>query len=924
MLKYQNLRFFDGISGELDFYYDEESQYWSGHVYMPKISTGLYETCNLFVFEEVVTDSGDIQYVKPISENQNSNSLRFEFIDEIDSSGAIILYGATLNGDGTYSIDVKDSVDLDIQDAAVNQGILTYTESNSSANNITKNIEYKSVDGLYEKDAIHCNIAINSNDEGIHTRTLNIYEIENDEIVSVVAAIRFYGETVGEDERLSVLLSNMGLSINEEDTFIFKDSDVNELSTDWQLINNKRKELLLEAHNIKPFVGTYKAILNAIKFYGYDNLTLKEYWLNINEQSSNFGKLKAVAVANQTEKGFLIDKAASVELPNSNQKKTSRFSLSYRINEPTGILDEWDIPQTHEITQFSPDEILIKLYGLKRKLQKEYLPLQAKIVDITGEADYFSQFKQSVWNNQHTIQVQNSGVEVDFTVWPERPLFIEDLRFVDIDFNQSMIDSSPILAKNEITAFYDTYYNNELTTFPILDKTPIGCPVILKCNSFPQSWDSADFTWDDAHSASNDYTGADSSLVTMDNWWYKGVYEAEWTIIGPNDYLTTIRGTIDEMYEFPFILPYSGKYDVILSLYDLYNTRSASVKHDVIEVNCKNVDVYGVYEWKEDIQTWNEYNVSFDRAGGTFDFPQENLTQIEEAVATWYLTLDRSNYTTEESVATEFSIVRRYIDANSPTGFSETTGPYVWKYLKEPIWNDTSHLSWDMMRVGADLNSSFLIDLRQDQGYSNGVITLKWKNQATGIVEIENYEIQSTYPEFENDLGAWQSIADELNELDSTTYPLFSKFIYNPVYADYDGNGNEESCRFILAAGREYSSSYDFTEVYFENPTHGLVHGKVNYKGYNPTYNDVRFINGHKSLSPATHVVFSFDKTKMPGISKYSWKLTNNAHNDSDIYYNNQWLTYLFSRKGDYSLELELTDCNGNTNNIKRNILTIK
>lgn len=924
MLKYQNLRFFDGISGELDFYYDEESQYWSGHIYMPKVSTGLYETCNLFIFEEVITDSGDIQYIKPISENENSTTLKFEFIDELGTSQSIFLYDTTVDNSGIYSIDVKDSIDLDMQSHLVNQEIVLHEESNSSVNNITRQIEYKSVSSDYDKEALHCNIAINSDIESIHTRTLNIYEVENGVVIDTIAAITFYGETVAEDERLAVLLSNMGLSVNEEDTIIFRDSDVNELSIDWQIINNKRKELLLEAHNIVPFIGTYKAILNAIKFYGYDNLTLKEYWLNINEQSSNFGKLKAVAIPNQTTKGFLAEKAANVELPSANHKKTSRFSLSYRINEATGILDEWDIPLTQEITQFSPDEILIKLYGLKKKLQREYLPLQAKIVDITGEADYFSQFKQSTWNNQHTIQVQNSGVEVDFMVWPERPLFIEDLRFVDIDFNQSIIDSSPILAKNEITTFYDTYYNDELTTFPILNNTPIGCPVILKCNSFPQSWDSADFTWNDAGLASNDYTGADPSLVTMDNWWYKGVYEAEWTIVGPNDYLTTVRGTIDEMHEFPFILPYSGKYDVILSLYDLYNTRSASVKHDVIEVNCKNVDVYGVYEWKEDIQTWNDYSVTFDAAGGTFDFPQENLTEIQDAIATWYLTLDRSNYTIDESVPTEFSIVRRYVDPNSPTGFSETTGPYAWKYLKEASWNDASHLSWDMMRVGADLNSSFLIDLRQDQGYSNGTITIKWKNQATGLIEIENYEIQSAYPDFENDLGAWQTIADELNDISADEYPLFSKFIYNPVYADYDGNGNEESCRFILAAGREYSSSYDFTDVYFNNPSNGLVYGKVNYKGYNPTYNDVRFINGHKNLPPATHVTFSFDGTKMPGVSKYTWKLTNNAHNDSDIYYNNQWLTYLFSRKGDYSLELELTDCNGNTNNIKRNILTIK
>jgi hypothetical protein len=61
----------------------------------------------------------------------------------------------------------------------------------------------------------------------------------------------------------------------------------------------------------------------------------------------------------------------------------------------------------------------------------------------------------------------------------------------------------------------------------------------------------------------------------------------------------------------------------------------------------------------------------------------------------------------------------------------------------------------------------------------------------------------------------------------------------------------------------------------------------------------------------------------MPGIVSQRWKLTNISKNDGDIYYDNQWLTYLFKERGDYVLELELTDCNGNKNQTKRNIITI-
>ena len=61
----------------------------------------------------------------------------------------------------------------------------------------------------------------------------------------------------------------------------------------------------------------------------------------------------------------------------------------------------------------------------------------------------------------------------------------------------------------------------------------------------------------------------------------------------------------------------------------------------------------------------------------------------------------------------------------------------------------------------------------------------------------------------------------------------------------------------------------------------------------------------------------------MPGIIKQVWTLINNSLDEKDIYYNNQWLTYLFENKGDYTIKLELTDSNGNKNVTTKNILTI-
>ena len=950
MLKYQNLRFFNGTSGELDFLYDENLQSWSGTIFMPKVSTGLYETVNLFVFEEVVVNSGVLEYVKPISENSNSSKILFEFQNDFGTSKDIFLYDAVVNN-GEYEISKFELKTDTILDISNNLGVITYNQTNNTLGIVSGSTDFKGTDDYIDKTPLSCNIALMSEEESIHYRHLYIYEIENGIKKHLIADIQLYGETEAEDERLTILLSNLGMSIKEEEGLIFRHSDINEIATDWKLINNKRKELLLEGHNILPFVGTYKALLNAIKFYGYDNLTLKEYWLNINEQSSNFGKLLAVAVPNQDVKGFLADKSSKIELPNSNHKKTSRFSLVYRLNEPTGELDEWDLPKVVETSEFTPAEVLIKLYGLKKKLQSDYLPLQSKIVDITAEGDFFTQFTQNTWNNQNMIQVQSSGIEVDFEVFPKRRLFIEDLRLVSQDLatpNLTFPLTNNTSVISDIKNFYKHYYDKELNTFPTLSNVPIGCPIVLEATSLNDIYTEADYTWNDVDLASNDINSHrninlhsditnpidlnnhllidanSNSIYNWDNIWSRDVYEIEWIITGPNNYEQIFRASVADIYNMALVLPYVGTYNVVLNMYDLYNARSFTVKNSEIIIENKAVEIYGMYEWKNHKTSWNDQKYVWDLAGGFFDFSQDSPIQMDEMLASWYLTLDRANYVHDEAAGLQFSTVRRYLDSNTSTGFNETTGPYVWKYLKNHTWNDSLNVTWDSTRVGSDLAASFKIHINQMDGFSNGSLNIKWRNPGTQTYITETYTIQTMYPLDTNSVSDWQNVANELNALTPQTNPIFSKFNWNAVLFDNNGDGTVDECLYILAVAKEYSASYDYESVYFTSPSHGLVDGFVKYTAYNPTWNDVVIFNDHAKVTLMTHMTFSFDKSNMPGIVSYKWKLTNLTNNtvqDVEIY--NEWFTYLFNTRGDYKLTLELIDSNGNKNLISRNIISI-
>ena len=925
-MSYQNLRFFDNSSNELNLTYDSTLEYSTGTVFLPEISTGLYETINLYVLEEVKDELDNQRFVHPISTDANTNTLRFEFVSSYGDSNDIFLYsGVMKNGD--YEVVVDSSQVSKMRDnshyMSIDSDGFKIVPLNAAALNV---------------QACIANIALSSDKEGFHIRTLNVYATEDGNEVKV-AEIKVYGEVVAEDERLKSLLTNMALNLDEMDYLIFRDSDIKDLSVDYKLLNRKRKELLLQASTIKPFIGTYKALLGVIDFFGYNNVSLREYWLNINEQSEGFGKMMVVPVANQTEVGFLAKKSKNKNLPNSNQKKTSRFSLAYRLNVPTGKLNEFDLPEVEEITDFSPDEILIKLYALKRKLQKEYLPLNAKIVDITAEGDYFDGVNQRVWNNQHQIHAQFAGQDVHYEVFPEiKSIYIEDLRKVDyrLEGRNQKIEVFNKTERNEIEgsirSFYTEWHDEDMSTYNTIEDIPIGAPIILTGTSLKDTWDDATFTFIDANDTDDDanvlhadgQTTLQDPYLTWDDWWKRSVYEIEWIIKGPRGYSKTIRGSINDWYTLPLILPYIGEYTIDVAFWDLYNVRSVS-HNEKIMVKSKNIQIYGLYQKLTEELDWANYKYQWDEAGSSWEWGRENLNTIEESIATYYLTLDRANYLNDETLGKEFSISRRYADPSTPTGFAETTGAYQWKALRKQTWNDGPTTSWNQTRVGADLNSSFKLELNGDV---NGTITVSQIDTFTGLEIMESYTPTATYPANPQDLSAWNNLQQEINNLNPNQYPIFTKFNWNPIYFDADGNvstGIEgvDECTYMLVVSKQPNQSYDFHNA---TTTTGTINPSsfVKYQAYNPNYNDTYIIDDHGTISLLNHMTFSYDLTKMPGVIEQKWRLINNSVKKEDIYYDNQWLTYLFDTKGEYSIELELTDLNGNKNITRKNILTIK
>ena len=923
---WNNLRFFNGTISEIQV--TQVDGIWEGRVYLPEVSTGLYETVNLFILEECIR-LGDVVVNKPISPDGNITKFSFEWEAlKRDESKDVIMYGMRMDGGKAYVKELKHQ-ELDLA---------PFTTIDS------QDAEYLKTINTHENVALQVNIAISSDKTGIHKRVLLVKAG-----TETVARIQFYGEVEAEDERLKVLLANLGNSLEEEDFMIFKKHDISEMHPDYQLLNQKRKELLLEMHNIKPFVGTYKAILNAIDFFGYDRITLKEYWINVDKDSKTFGKLHAIPVPNSSVRGEAIRKKLKFKLPSKTQKKTSRFSLVYRLNEPNGTFDQWDFANVDEVFDYTPEEVLIKLYGLKNRLQRDFLPLEAKIVDITGEGDYFAQKNLNIWKIQNPISFFSEGHRVKFDVFPkDRELFIEDTSMVlksyldqnDLTNNYTTFLNLGVGEESSVTEaqrtelktiyekFYETYHDREMNSWNQnfgSRSIPIGCPVILdSMESWDDVWDEAQFVWDDA-------VDANAQLkVTWENWWKRWVYEVEWIIDGPNGWHKEYRGPVDDYKRLPLNLPYVGSYTVELRYYDLFGHMSYYKKEDLFDVKLKDMELYGVYSWlevddKDNISTWDSKYLPWDKSGGYYDFPQDNKTKVEDSIATYYLTLDRANYpkdATDQGV--RFSTVRRFLDQFSDTGYSETTGPYQWDECSFE-WNDTKHNWWNNLRVGPDLTASFKINSLA----TGQTLKITHRNPVTQALETGQITITSPTPTSNSDVLAWTNL---VAELEASTDPVISKFNYNAIFRDVDEDNDidvQDIVLYILAVGQEYSKTYDFETVVVNDANgtevNGAISGEVNSVAYNPTWDNVRVFKDYAVVEKSTHVTISTDISKFPGARNPKWTITNISNpNVNDIYYNNMWLTYIFKEAGDYSIQLEAEDTYGNKNVVKRNMLKVK
>ena len=352
------------IKVDISTLYDYPSVVYTGTIYMKPVSQGLVETEHLFILEET-----SLGYVRPF--DASNNVLVLQMIGDEDQIKFFEV------DETTQEIQWADTISVEMETTA--PPVDKYYDS---ANNVMINTN------VYP---ITVNIGFRSDDDGVFKRLMRVYHVVNGDYYTV-AEIEVNAQAIAEDERYRALLDNFGLPDPKNMMDVFKETDINEALPDYKVINYKSKHMVLEHSQIMPYVGTYKALINSIKWLGYDDIYFREWFKNVKD-----GTKLSLLVPYEAK-----DRRDTIMMFSAEQRKTlkklNQLSMVYCLTRETDEVDDYGVPVTENCYSYNINEVFVKLFSLKKWLENNIIGVNARIIDITGEGVYFDRYSNAIYS----------------------------------------------------------------------------------------------------------------------------------------------------------------------------------------------------------------------------------------------------------------------------------------------------------------------------------------------------------------------------------------------------------------------------------------------------------------------------------------------------------------------------------------------
>lgn len=864
------LHFFDNNGYNLNFDWNSNG-YWEGSIYLPKVSVGLYANTTLYVLEEkdrASSDSFSQNYTFPTGPGKlvfNWDRLN-KFVDEF----------FMFNFDETYILKETSA--------------LVYTPNDGPDCNtliVNRFDEYEiPLDNTPSSKALPIHIAFMANeryDATTYNRTL-VMSYNG----STVARIKFYAETVEEDERLKIWNSNLGYNITPEDTMIFYKSDIKEYRPDYQLLNEKRKELMMEGSNIYPFIGSYKAIINAIKFFGYENLNIIEYWRNVNPDDENFGKIYHSSKYSLNHRETLRIGARNIVLPNKDYKKMNALALVYSINKPTGAVDDWELPYVKEQFTYTIEEALIKLFALRKKLDKEFMPGTSRIIDIIGEANYFGiQSLLKISDEQH-VEVTTKSLPIEFDVTPGKYVHITDneyfTRYINLRYNQTTTEEAQInnLLLSDIGQLNLSEISDEKYSYNQKPKITIsGLNNNQRCDYYKNYYKEVfeDYTVYKAIQNNDDY------MFLNDDYKYYSPFSNRFSakVVLTN---TTFNSTTFEDCDLKFgctYKPNDGVYDELRfgNIDDYFKPKRLAWyitwSKDQHDEDLRNIGKAKVYtkpeltddsddpmkhlsigaDGKADIDTYNQYFVELPYVG-YYDVTLEIFTNTPKG--------------NDIKIKTNPEDGKRYwYDGNTKKIEVESQSKTMTKFIKvEPYQIELIGYYYDVRELPDDI---------------------KYDNPEDSVMF--NF-IQDNI----RNMTGW-AVSERTSQTNPTDFSM-------PTYT-VDGQ--------IINTGPYFNTNIQNEWYLADNLTYEI-------SKLLPLVKYTRYIRSGVDVKPYTWFLLGYEFSKIAGKVNPQWTIINDSTGESSTY-TGRYLTMLLKKEGNYTVKLKLEDKNGNIYETTRNIIVV-
>lgn len=855
----RNLHFFGSDGYELNFNWNDTFSYWEGSIYLPKVSVGLYANTSIYILEEIPANSS---ITNPIKNNTYPFTNTYSF--PVGNKGDKI----TFTWDRVNSfVDEFFMFEFNKSYTLKETSSLVYTPNDGPDCDTLIINRFDTYDIDLSSDvsskALPVHIAFMANekyDATTYNRTLIMYYNN-----TIFAKITFYEETVEEDERLKIWNSNLGYDITPEDEMIFYKSDIKEYRPDYILLNEKRKELMMEGSNIYPYMGSYKAIINAIKFFGYENLNIIEYWRNVNPDDENFGKIYHSSKYSLTNKETLTIGSRNIVLPNKDYKKINALALVYSINEPTGDVDEWELPKVKEKFTYTIEEALIKLFALRKKLNKEFMPGTSRIIDIIGEANYFDIHGLKKVHDESAIDKSESIERLDFEIYPSKYVHITDNEYFNRYIKLKKYNISNISPKEQLLS---DIYDIDIDT--IASESVYSEPNAI---SVLTSTERCDYFKNYYKDVFVDYT-VHKAIENNDSYAFDST-------------------------EYNYYTNYNGEYPRYSAKVVISNTSFSDRTFDNCEL--KFDCIYS--EYMDENKSSQYYDETKALLSSSYGITFNNVNSFgRESKISWKISMSKDQ--TDEELK-NIGIIKKYDYHNLESEFDNN------RFIKnnEDI-DQFNQVFFELPYVG----------------YYDVTMTIGNKSKTkTKAIKVEPYNIELLG--FYYDARELPNNIKYDNPEDSIMYNFIQENIEHmhgwaaserteltvPTefsMPTYNAEGE------IINTGPYFNDNISNEWYLADNVTFEIAK-------LTPLVKYTRYIRNGVDVKPYTWFLLSYEYSKIAGKTNPRWTIIFNEDKNTAKSFEGRYLTLLLKKEGNYTVELSIDDRNGNTYTISRNIIVV-